>query len=68
MITKEQARREVERKLASKNLTKPMKASEVYIFTAEMYKELQFRSKSDALQDIRTWTERWMFEKFRKSY
>jgi hypothetical protein len=36
-----------------------MTPAEMLAFTTEMYRKLDFPTKGDRLQDIRTWTERW---------
>ena len=52
MMTKDEARRAVEAELQSRKLTKPMTLDQLNIFCEEMYKRLQFKSKSERLADI----------------
>lgn len=65
MMTKDEAKSAVEAALRARKLTKAMTASEMLIFCQEMYVQLQFRSKSDRLSDIRGWAERWQSMWFR---
>jgi hypothetical protein len=36
-----------------------MTTAEMLVFCQQMYDRLQFKSKSDRLQDIRGWAENW---------
>lgn len=68
MITKDEARREVERELERRNPTKAFTPAEVLMFCQEMYNKLDFRSKTDRLGDIRAWAERWLNRRFPNTY
>jgi hypothetical protein len=49
----------VEAELQSRKLTKPMTLDQLNIFCEEMYKRLQFKSKSERLADILKWVQGW---------
>jgi hypothetical protein len=59
MMTKDEARRAVEVELQSRKLTKPMMLDQLNVFCEEMYKRLQFKSKSERLADILIWAHSW---------
>jgi hypothetical protein len=59
IMTKDEAKAAVESELRKRRLTKRMTPAELLTFCQEMYSHLQFKSKSDRLQDIRSWAERW---------
>lgn len=59
MIKKEQAELAVYDELRSRKLKKRITQADLVKFCQEMSQRLQFRSKSDPMQDIRAWTERW---------
>ena len=65
MMTKDEAKRAVEAELQARQLSKPMTSTELLTFCQEMYGRLQFRSRSDRLQDIRGWAENWQAMWFR---
>jgi hypothetical protein len=58
MMTKDEARRAVEAELRSRKLTTPMTLEQLNVFCEEMYKKLQFRSKTERLTDILKWADR----------
>lgn len=59
MMTKEDARRFVEQELSSSKLAQSMSPSETLLFCQRMYNQLDFKSRSDRLGDIRAWAENW---------
>ena len=58
-ISRHDAERAVHAELGKRKLREPMTPAEMLAFTTEMYRKLDFPTKGDRLQDIRTWTERW---------
>jgi UDP-glucose 4-epimerase len=67
MMTKDEARRAVEAELRSRKLTTPMTLEQLNAFCEEMYKQLQFRSKTERLTDILKWAEDWQAKNLRSS-
>jgi hypothetical protein len=65
MMTKDEARHAVEVELQSRKLTKPMTLDQLNLFCAEMYKRLQFKSKSERLADILKWAQGWQSKNLR---
>lgn len=59
MMTKEEAKVAVHAELRSRNLTKPLGTADLLIFCNEMRGRLEFRTQSEALSDIKAWTENW---------
>jgi hypothetical protein len=59
MLTREEARVAVHAELRSRNLTKPLGSAELLAFCKEMRGRLEFRTQSEALSDIKAWTEKW---------
>jgi hypothetical protein len=67
MMTKDEARRAVEAELQSRKLAKPMTLDQLNIFCEEMYKRLQFKSKSERLADILKWVQGWQSKNLRSN-
>ena len=59
MLTKEEAKVAVHAELRSRNLTKPLGPADLLAFCKEMHGRLEFRTQSEALSDIKVWTEKW---------
>ena len=59
MMTREEARAAVHAELRSRHLTMPLGAADLLAFCKEMRGRLEFRTQSDALSDIKAWTEKW---------
>jgi hypothetical protein len=59
MMSKDEARSTVEAELRSRKLTKPMTLEQLNVFCEEMYKRLQFKSKTERLADILKWAKGW---------
>jgi hypothetical protein len=57
----------VEAELQSRKLTKPMTLDQLNIFCEEMYKRLQFKSKSERLADILKWVQGWQSKNLRSN-
>jgi hypothetical protein len=67
MMTKDEARRAVEAELRSRKLATPMKLEELNVFCEEMYKRLQFKSKSERPVDILKWAQGWQSKNLPRS-
>jgi hypothetical protein len=52
MMTKDEARRVLERELRSRKLAKPMMLEQLNVFCEEMYKQLEFKSENERLADL----------------
>jgi hypothetical protein len=67
MMTKDETRRAVEAELQSRKLTKPLTLNQLNVFCADMYKRLQFKSKSERLADILKWARDWKSKNLRSN-
>ena len=67
MMTKDEARRAVEAELRSRKLTTPMTLEQLNVFCEEMYKRLEFKSRSERLVDILKWAEGWQSKNLPRS-
>jgi len=67
MLTKDEARRVLEAELRSRKLAKPMTIGELHVFCEEMYKRLEFKSRSERLVDILKWAEGWQSKNLPRS-
>jgi hypothetical protein len=67
MMTKDETRRAVEAELQSRKLTKPLTLNQLNVFYADMYKRLQFKSKSERLADILKWARSWQSKNLRSN-
>lgn len=59
MLTKEEAKVAVHAELRSRKLAKPLSSADLLAFCKEMRERLEFRTQSEALSDIKAWTEKW---------
>ena len=55
MMTKHEAKRALEAELRSHKLAKSMAIEELTVFCEEMYKQLEFKSRSERFVDILKW-------------
>ena len=58
-ISRHDAEKVIHAELGKRKGKERMTPAEMLAFTTEMYGKLDFPTKGDRLQDIRTWAERW---------